>query len=95
MDLAKWNDRLTCQFSEVRQARQARGTDLPIFALEHGLTEGLLAMDDDTHRLLFLPGPALRLGGVRLSFSQRLWCPAPFSILPRRASAAALSRRMP
>ena len=37
----------------------------------------------------------LRLGGVRLSFSQRLWCPAPFSILPRRASAAALSRRMP
>ena len=26
--------------------------------LEHGLAEGLLAMNDDTHRLLSLPGPA-------------------------------------
>src|SRR5215813_469075 len=39
MELAEWNERLSGQFAEVRRSRQARATELPLFALEHGLNQ--------------------------------------------------------
>lgn len=39
MDLAQWSNRLSTHFAEVRRSRQARATDLPVFALEHGLDD--------------------------------------------------------
>jgi hypothetical protein len=39
MDLAQWNSPLSNHFAEVRRTRQTRAPELPVFALEHGLSE--------------------------------------------------------
>jgi hypothetical protein len=38
LDLTHWNERLARHFADLRQARR-RETDLPLFALEHGLNQ--------------------------------------------------------
>jgi hypothetical protein len=38
-NVANWSDRLSAHFAEVRRSRQARATELPVFALEHGLNQ--------------------------------------------------------
>ncbi|HEY1694667.1 MAG TPA: hypothetical protein VGG39_20995 [Polyangiaceae bacterium] len=39
MDLAGWNERLSLHFASLRDVRADRETHLPIFALEHGLSD--------------------------------------------------------
>lgn len=38
MDLTQWNNRLSTHFADVRRSRHG-ATELPVFALEHGLTQ--------------------------------------------------------
>lgn len=38
MNLDQWNNRLSSHFAALRCSRQAQRADLPLFALEHGLT---------------------------------------------------------
>src|SRR5712664_1595722 len=60
MALGQWNDRLSDHFAALREARQAQGTELPVFALEHGLAPAeVLALSDElrAHILVSAPSP--------------------------------------